>query len=125
MIPAATRYQHIDRQRSGVTPSKRPKPLGLLRCKFALLYQPSGVENDLDGRPPSRVYTRHNGRQSERPREDAPETVTDRQKFEAAAAVPGNPRSEHQGDCRGLLKNAPERSRSAFETAIFVRSTGP
>jgi hypothetical protein len=45
----AKRHQHIDRQRSGVTSSERLEPLGLLRGKLALLYQPGDVENDLDG----------------------------------------------------------------------------
>ena len=50
------RHQHIYRQRSGVTLGKRLESVGLLRGELGLLYQPSDVENDPDGRPP-REYT--------------------------------------------------------------------
>jgi len=52
------------------------KPLGLLRGKLALFYQPGDVENDPDGWPPSGDYTRRILRQFELPLEDAPEPVT-------------------------------------------------
>ena len=52
MIPAATATAPNDistfnRQRSGVTPSEGLEPLGPLRGKLALFYQPGDVENDL------------------------------------------------------------------------------
>jgi hypothetical protein len=55
MIPAASATAPNDIStliaRSGVTLGKRLEPLGLLRGKLALLYQPGDVENDLDGWP--------------------------------------------------------------------------
>jgi hypothetical protein len=45
----AKRYQHIDRQRSGVPFGKSLEPLSFVRAKLALLYKPSDVENDLNG----------------------------------------------------------------------------
>ena len=52
----AKRHQHIDRERSGITRGKRLKPLSLLRGELTFLYQPGDIENDPDGRPPSREY---------------------------------------------------------------------